>query len=267
MTRAIVLLLVLAVPSCGGCGRGRPLAVVGGTEIGAEDLALAQSRASARKGESAGAALEGLIERELLAEGARRDGLFDEPEVRAQVRAATREVLAQAMLERRLAAATSEAVLQARSAASAGRLSKRRVHVRQIAIRGDRAEARSRAGVLLARVRGGEVFAKLATMESDDKTSARAGGDLGPILEGQVDAAFFDAAVALRAGEVGGPVETPYGLFLVQAIDAPDSVVPPFSDVKGRLAAEARAEAKKALLTELGGRIAVKRHAPPGVGP
>jgi parvulin-like peptidyl-prolyl isomerase len=93
---------------------------------------------------------------------------------------------------------------------------------------------------------------------SDDAVTGRRGGDLGPLLEGEVDAGFFAAAAALHAGQVSKPVESPFGLHLIKALEEPSSVSPSFEEARGALAAQARREAQAKLLERLRRDIGVK---------
>ena len=51
--------------------------------------------------------------------------------------------------------------------------------------------------------------------------SGQKGGDLGPLQEGQVDAIFFNAAFALRRGEVSKRIPASSGYHVVQSLDEP----------------------------------------------
>src|SRR5258706_2512821 len=102
-SRMLLLCLAAALPS--GCERASaergaaPLAAkVNGTEIG-----LRQVRAAA--GQSAGQALEKVIERELLVQQALHAGLERDPQIVESIDNARRQILAQAWIERRAAAA------------------------------------------------------------------------------------------------------------------------------------------------------------------
>ena len=78
-----------------------------------------------------------------------------------------------------------------------------------------RAEAKTRADAVLARLNGGEDFAKVAKELSDD-ASATVGGDLGPIAPGQLVPDFEDAAFALDVGQRSAVVESPYGFHIIE---------------------------------------------------
>ncbi len=86
----------------------------------------------------------------------------------------------------------------------------------------DDAAARKKIDDAIARLKKGEDFAKVAADVSDDVNTKASGGDLGVIGPGQVDEAFTQAAVALKAGEISGPVKTPAGWHVIKV----DEVIP-----------------------------------------
>lgn len=90
---------------------------------------------------------------------------------------------------------------------------------------------------LRQRARAGEDFGELARQYSDDAGSASRGGDLGTFGRGEMVPAVEEAAFALDAGEISEPVETPYGLHLIQvrSRQAPD-----FETNRDRFAAQLR---------------------------
>jgi parvulin-like peptidyl-prolyl isomerase len=182
--------------------------------------------------------------------------VLDDPAVRARVDAAGRDALAQAFLDKQLGDSSSDAELHKLYDAHKDSLSKRRVNVAQIFVRKDRPDARDRAGKLRARAAGGEPFDALARAESDDRGSGDRGGDLGSLVEGQVDPKFFAAAAALKAGDVG-VVETAFGLHVIKALEAPSVTTPTFEEARGRLAAEQRVSGEARVLEELRKSIGV----------
>jgi len=96
---------------------------------------------------------------------------------------------------------------------------------RQIRVSGTGPQARERCAGLLERLRAGTDFASLAREASDDPVTAARGGVAGVFQRGPRDALLKAAAFQARVGEVVGPVETPFALFLLQRID-PSGVDP-----------------------------------------
>lgn len=72
---------------------------------------------------------------------------------------------------------------------------------------------------LKERVLSGEDFGKLAERYSADAGSGTQGGDLGFFQRGQMVRPFEEAAFALQPGELSEPVESPFGLHLIQVTD------------------------------------------------
>jgi len=96
---------------------------------------------------------------------------------------------------------------------------------RQIQINGTGPEARERCNALMKRLRAGEDFAALAKAESSDAVTAARGGVAGRFQRGPRDALLKAAAFDAPLGEVVGPIETPFALFVLQRLD-PASVDP-----------------------------------------
>ena len=75
---------------------------------------------------------------------------------------------------------------------------------------------RERAKGLLARLKKGDDFAKLAREFSQDVGSAGKGGRLEDFVRGQMAPAFEAAALALKPGELSDLVETPFGFHIIR---------------------------------------------------
>ena len=94
-------------------------------------------------------------------------------------------------------------------------------HVRHILLRAreglSEAEARERLQRLRTRIVGGEDFAELAKVHSEDG-SAPKGGDLGWVAAGDTVPEFERVMNGLKDNEVSQPVQTPFGWHLVQVL-------------------------------------------------
>ncbi len=78
-------------------------------------------------------------------------------------------------------------------------------------------------------------FAVLASEVSDDKLSAKAGGDLGLFNVGVMEKSFEDAASALKLGEVSAPVKSAFGYHLIKVTELLPGEVKPFDSVKAEV--------------------------------
>lgn len=81
-------------------------------------------------------------------------------------------------------------------------------------------EAKKRAESLLTQVRAsGADFSAIAKKETDDPTGKNNGGDLGFFAKEAMVKEFSDAAFTLTAGQIAGPVKSPFGYHLIQCVD------------------------------------------------
>ena len=96
------------------------------------------------------------------------------------------------------------------------------------------------AKAALARVKGGEDFAKVATELSKDP--AGDGGDLGWFTKDRMVPEFSEAAFKLKKGEVSEPVKTQFGWHIIKVEDTRTKTFPPFEQVKDQAARYVAAE-------------------------
>jgi len=90
-------------------------------------------------------------------------------------------------------------------------------------------------------------FAALAAEVSDDKLTAKTGGDLGLFNAGVMEKSFEDAASALKLGEVSNPVKSAFGYHLIKVTELIPGEVKPFDSVKNEVAkAYQKAQAENA---------------------
>jgi len=111
------------------------------------------------------------------------------------------------------------------------------------------------ANKVLARLKKGEKFEEIAKKESLDAASAKNGGDIGFFSRGQLVPEFEKAAAGLKAGELSGPVKTPYGYHIIKVTDRKTGPVVEFDRVKDvilqRLSGERQKEAFDNYIAEL----------------
>jgi len=80
-----------------------------------------------------------------------------------------------------------------------------------------REQAHERARRISVYLRTGRSnFADMARRFSDDPTADRNNGYLGVFVTSEMDGAFEELVASLDIGEIGGPVETPYGFHVVR---------------------------------------------------
>lgn len=99
-----------------------------------------------------------------------------------------------------------------------------------------------------------EDFAKVAEAVSDDKLTAKKGGDLGLFTVGVMEPAFEEAATGLAMGEVSEPIKSSFGYHLIKVTDLVPETVKPYAEVKAEIASaykKSEAEAEFDELAEL----------------
>ncbi|MDD5277236.1 MAG: SurA N-terminal domain-containing protein [Methylovulum sp.] len=75
-------------------------------------------------------------------------------------------------------------------------------------------------------------FSKLAAEVSDDKVTAKTGGDLGLFNTGVMEKAFEEAATSLKQGDVSEPIRSKFGYHLIKVTELVPAEVKPFASVK-----------------------------------
>lgn len=120
-------------------------------------------------------------------------------------------------------------------------------HVRHILLRPSEIQsindARTTLTQLRERIMNGEDFATLARTYSEDAVSAANGGDLGWVRPKQLVPPFERAMDALKPGDVSEPVETPFGLHLIQVLGRREQTI---AGERERIAAREQIHARKA---------------------
>jgi peptidyl-prolyl cis-trans isomerase D len=120
----------------------------------------------------------------------------------------------------------------------------------------DAEAARKRAEGLLARIRAGEDFAKLARENSDDPGSKAEGGELGWAGRSAYVAPFADALFALAPGQVSDLVKTQFGYHIIQLEEVRPAAQRPFEEVRAELEADYRREQAQSKFYELSQQLA-----------
>jgi peptidyl-prolyl cis-trans isomerase D len=100
---------------------------------------------------------------------------------------------------------------------------------------GEIPKLKAKAQDLLKQIKAGADFAKIAEQNSDDKTSAAKGGDLGWVTRGQMMPEFETATFALKPGQIGDLVTVNYGFHIVQVMEKEDAHLRPIEDVRNEI--------------------------------
>jgi peptidyl-prolyl cis-trans isomerase C len=122
---------------------------------------------------------------------------------------------------------------------------------------------RRRAEEALARARGGEDFAQLASELSEGPTASR-GGDLGYFQRGQMVAPFESTAFALEAGQISDLVRTRFGFHIIKVEDHIPARQLPLDrarpQIRQQLQQQAVQDSVEALLERLRSSVDIKKN-------
>ena len=116
------------------------------------------------------------------------------------------------------------------------------------------AEARAKTLAEQARAAGAN-FAALARANSDDAGSKASGGSLGWLTKGGMPGAFDDAAFAMKAGEVRGPVKTDFGWHVIKLDQLRAGTRQPFEAVRTQLEQELLEGDRERAFNDLSGKL------------
>ena len=105
----------------------------------------------------------------------------------------------------------------------------------------------------------GADFAEMARTKSTDGAAAN-GGDLGWFGPGMMVKEFEDAVVAMKPGEIAGPLQTQFGWHLVKLNATRPEAVPSFETVRPELEAELQQQAVDARVAELTAAATITRN-------
>ena len=188
---------------------------------------------------------EQMVDQTLLAQAGRDAGLDQRRDVALQLRNQERAVLADAYLQTEMAKrVTADALRQAYEEQYVDAEPVEEIRAAHILV-----DSEEQAQELRERLDEGEDFAKLAEEYGTDGTASR-GGDLGWFAQGDMVPSFGEAAFALEPGELGGPVQSPFGWHLIRVDDRRTRPVPEFEEVQEALLEQVTAEAQTAIVEE-----------------
>lgn len=244
------------------------VARVNGVEIRQSDLDIAEAdvgpslqvqEPAARKE----ALLAYMIDLTALAQAAASKKLDAAPDFAQRMAYAKNKVLMEALLGDLAKSAATEAEMKKLYEESVAKTKpEEEVRARHILVKTEK-EAQD----VIAKLKGGADFEKLAREISTDPSAKTNGGDLEYFTKGQMVAEFSDAAFKLNKGQVSQPVKTQFGFHVIKVEDKRMKPVPKFEDVKEQVQAfvvrKAQAEVVMKVRSEAKIENLLKKDAPP----
>ena len=215
---------------------GKPIATVNGVAVPqarADFLMQQQAQRGAPDTEQMrGAVREELINREVLAQEARKAGAEKAPEVQTQLDMVRQEIVVSYYLrEFARKNPVTEAEIQKEYDRAKSQHGDKEYKARHILV-----ETEEQAKGLIADLKKGAKFDELATKNSKDTGSAQRGGDLDWNVPGTFDKQFSEAMVKLEKGKYSeAPVKTRFGFHIIQLDDVRPAKFAAIGEVRPRI--------------------------------
>ena len=214
------------------------LARVNGVEIRQSDLDIAEadvgpSLQETNPVERKDKLLAYLIDVTALAQAAAAKKLDAAPDFAQRLAYARNKVLMEALLNESSKSAATEAEMKKLYDESVAKVApEEEVRARHILVKSE-AEAKD----VIAKLKGGADFDKLAREISIDPSAKTNGGDLEYFTKGQMVAEFSDAAFKLNKGQISEPVKSQFGFHVIKVEDKRKKPVPKYEEVKEQVQA------------------------------
>src|SRR3984885_5875429 len=208
-----------------------PVAIVDGTPISrdAYDVylkgLLRGKPASDVTADEKNQVLDQMINMQLIATQAEKDGLEKDPDVATRIALLRTQILADAAAQKYVKSnEPSDTDLHAAYDAATDKTEYHASHLL--------GPTKEKAEQLIKKIKGAAKFEDVAKAESTDNSKAN-GGDLGWFTTARMVKPFGDAVKNLKKGEMTtDPVQTQYGWHIIKLIDTRDA---PFDQMKGQL--------------------------------
>ena len=151
-----------------------------------------------------------LINREILAQEADRQGVSARPEIKNQVDLARQSIVIRALAQDFIAKnPVKDDEMKAEYDKFKSQSQGKEYRARHILV-----EKEDEAKAIITKLKGGGKFEELAA-QSKDTGSAAQGGDLGTFTKGQMVKPFEDAAFGLDVGQMSEPIQTNFGYHII----------------------------------------------------
>ena len=242
LSKLAAALLFGAMISASALAAGNAFVTVNGVAV-SQNLAnvfIAEQKAQGAPDtpELKNAVREELIRRELLAQEAKKAGIDKKPEIAAQAEAARQAFFVRAYIQDYLKKnPISDAQLKAQYETIKSQMGNTEYKTRHILVASE-----DDAKTVIANLKKGAKFEELAK-QSIDPGSKENGGDLGWTNASNFVKPFSDALTALAKGKyTETPVKTEFGYHVIMLEDTRPMTVPPFEEIKPRLAQQAQAQ-------------------------
>jgi len=253
-----VFVLMFAV-SCskGGGFKGDYVVKIGDVKLTREDVQAQMStippmaRMSFMGPDGAARFVDELVKKEGLYLEAKKRGLEKDREAGKKIEEAGKIALVNYLIDKEIASASRVSEKDIRDYYDSHKddfINNKEMRVSRIVVKGQ-----DDASKVLQRLKGGEDFARVAREVSIDKSSAKAGGDMGyvsPMDKGRLDPGLVSLAFSLKRGELSGPVTMDGGIGILKVTDMKGNSVD-FDQVKTVIPRKMTQEKQKMVFEKL----------------
>ena len=191
---------------------------------------------------------EELVSREVLSQAAKKKGLDRDATVAAQMDMARQAVLIRAYFDDFVKAnPVTDAQLKTNYDQFVAQMGDKEYKARHILV-----DKEDEAKAIIASLKRGDAYDKVAKEKSKDTGSKDNGGDLDWGPAGRYVPEFGNAMKALQKGQTTDtPVKTPFGFHVIRLDDVRDMKVPKYDEVKDNLRQRAQQEQVSRLVQDL----------------
>src|SRR6476619_4801456 len=243
---SILALLVLSSGPLFAQDKDPLVAKVNGVEVHQSDLTVAEDEAGQIPPMSPEAKQDYLVQfvaDMILVSKAAQDKKFaDTPDFKRKLEFARKKLLMEGLLQSVGKEALTDAEMHKVYDEAIKQVSEEKeVHARHILFRtpaGDdksSKEAEDKVKAVIARLKKGEDFAKVAGEVTEDPSGKANGGDLGYFTKDQMVPEFAEAAFKLDKGDISEPVKTQFGWHVIKVEDSRVKPPPTFDEVKPQI--------------------------------
>jgi peptidyl-prolyl cis-trans isomerase C len=199
--------------------------------------------------------LDQLVDRHAITAMALKQGLENDPQVKAAMQRAADNALDNAVVGRAVRPLVTEDAIKARYEATyANKPGEEEVHARHILV-----DSEDKAKQLIKQLDAGADFATLAKANSTDPGAAQ-GGDLGWFKKGDMLPEFSAVAFALKPGEISQtPVHTRYGWHVIKVEERRAAPQPTLEQAHDQLRQQIIQEAVQKVVKEARDSVKVEK--------
>lgn len=194
------------------------------------------------------ALLERIIDSKLVVQEGKKSKTNEDPAFKKRMAFVEEQVLQDFWIQREIAKmVTAEKIQQRYQERLKSLPAEEEVHARHILV-----STEDEAKALIAELKKGAAFDKLAKEKSTDKASGAEGGDLGWFKKSDMVKEFADAAFGLKKGELSEtPIKTQFGYHIIQIDDRRTAPPPALEELSDQIREELAREAVTAQLDKL----------------